>query len=62
MSLVNKVVELGMALLVGLVMLYILYNVVIDLFKENPLLQWGLLIVGGFVTFLIILARTGGRK
>jgi len=62
MSLVDKVVDYFVALIVGVILLYVLYQVVISLAKDlPPILTYGIPIVVASAGALLYLAKRGIR-
>jgi len=60
MSLADKVVDYFVALIVGVILLYVLYEVVRSLAADLPVfLQWGIPIVVAAAAALLVLAKRG---
>lgn len=60
MSLADKVVDYFVALIVGVILLYVLYEVVKSLATDLPVfLQWGIPIVVAAAAALLVLAKRG---
>ena len=60
MSLADKVADYFVALIVGVILLYVLFEVVRSLAADLPeILQWGIPIVGAAGAALIVLAKKG---
>lgn len=60
MSLADKVVDYFVALIVGVILLYVLYEVVKSLAADLPVFfQWGVPIVVAAAAALLVLAKRG---
>lgn len=63
MSLVDEVYEYFVALIVGAIMLYVLWEIVASLFQTIPeLVRYGVALVIAAAIALIVLAKSGIRR